>query len=673
MHRLYGRLAVLLALAALVPGAGRGACGDCAPELRLLPDVPAVSGLFRTNRGKLPPRRIDLEVTWRGAAVVVRLREFLAPGARPQAKGVAARPISMFACGDATIEVFVRPDPARPEDEYQISVNPSNLVYTARNHEPWAGFAKPCTTRPFFGADHWGVEFMLPFGAFGEAPPRQGESRDFEFAVGPYRWRSGLALRYGRLVFGEPPAGVAVEAVSRTTNGVLHVTYAVDARFCTGERAHKGIRRDDVGFDAAGVGTAPRIVLDYDGGDPSWLELDRFYYAAGEVAIAYRAKDFVHPQIALRNLATDALAFSGRRAVDGTLTVAGLAPGEYAFEVEERGLRTSCQFEVVEPSADVGDRQPVAQSLRLDRGVLTVDAAQERARPIFLLTGSQDVSGPIAFVSAFRSRYWRKAGRLYYRYDPSLPLFGAEANLAAWKHPLEIARLAYEAQIPVAVAADGADEAVPVADNVSFYAARLRELKARFKNRLFSVQVDRLEVVRDYAAVCDVLEFALSYGPNPLLSAKETFDRVEAAAQGRPLIAWVGASLPERGRYRTPDELNSLVRYAILRGAVGCVWHLGHGSVPQTNARLWSYLRGAERLVNAWYPDWVRGAPVDLGVVADPAVAVAARRTGAQTLILAVNLSPVSRTLTYVDPKTASIRRVTLTGFGSALVRRKGE
>lgn len=438
MHRLYGRLATLLALAALVPGAGRGACGDCAPELRLLPDVPTVSGLFRTNRGKLPPRRIDLEATWRGEAVVVRLREFLPPGVRPQAKGVAARPISMFECGDATVEVFVRPDPARPEDEYQISVNPSNLVYSARNHEPWAGFAKPCTTRPFFGADHWGVEFTLPFGAFGEAPPRRGESRDFEFAVGPYRWRSGLTLRYGRLVFGEPPAGVAVEAVSRTTDGVLHVTYAVDARFCSGERAHKGIRRDDVGFDAAGVGTAPRIV-------------------------------------------------------------------------------------------------------------------------------------------------------------------------------------------------------------------------------------------RDYAAVCDVLEFALSYGPNPLLSAKETFGRVEAAAQGRPLVVWVGASLPERGRHRTPDELNSLVRYAILRGAVGCVWHLGHGSVPQTNARLWSYLRGAERLVNAWYPDWVRGTPVDLGIVADPSVAVAARRTGVQTLILAVNLSPVSRTLTYVDPKTASIRRVTLTGFGSALVRRKGE
>lgn len=34
---------------------------DEVPELRLLPDVPAVSGFFRTNRGALPSEWIDPE------------------------------------------------------------------------------------------------------------------------------------------------------------------------------------------------------------------------------------------------------------------------------------------------------------------------------------------------------------------------------------------------------------------------------------------------------------------------------------------------------------------------------------------------------------------------------------------------------------------------------------
>lgn len=640
-----------------------GIAAESCPELKLLPGVPAASGCFCTNRGELPRERIDLEAVWSGDSVVVRLREFLSSGAVPRAKADASLPISMFEKGDSVIEVFLRPDPRHPEYEYQISVNPSNVVYAARNHIPWNGFQKPCGTKPFFGRDHWGVEFTIPFGAFGEAAPGMGEARDFEFAVGPYRWRAGMALRYGKFVFGAASEAVRVESVTQDADGVLHVAYAVDARAGRRELAHKGIRRYDVRFDAGEYGAGEEIVTDYDRGSPNWLRLDRYYYQSGEVEISYGARDFVKPRVSVRSIATGEILFSGVRAGEGTLTIGSLGCGEYAFEVEEVGRSASCEFEVVERSEE--EQVPLEGSLRLEDGVLRADYAAAKGRPVFLLTGSQDVFGKVRLVNAMSSRYLKLPQGLHYRYELSDPYFGAERLLGVRRYPLEIARLAYEAQIPVAVARTAQDEAVPVDDNLAFYAERYRELKARFPERLFSVQVDRMEVVAGYAKVCDILEFALSYGANPLLGAKKTLDRVEAAAKGRPLVAWVGASLPDNGRSRTPDELNTLVRYLVLRGAVGCVWHLGHGGVPRENRRLWSYLEGAERRLEAWYPDWAEGTPVDLGFVADESIEVKARRNGGRTLVLAANLSPLMRAFTFRDSGTGKLRRIHLPGFGS--------
>lgn len=641
-------------------------------SLVLRPNAPERTGLFKTVDGVYPERPIDLEAVWTTDALVVRVREFLPPGAVPRASGASDRPLSIFERGDSTIEMFMRPFPDGPEDFfYQLSVNPSNVVYSARKpygasdaaKVAWSDFRKSCSTRTFFGYDHWGVEFVVPFGAFGEKHPQLGEERQFEFYVGPYAWCAQRGGGFGRLVFGGDSPVAAVERATVDKDGVLRLSYAVDCRRQKGEIPHKGIRAFDIGLSCSGEAVSS-LKIGAGRGDVDWLRLDRFYYPENEVVLDYSAKSFCRPAVNVRRIATDEIVFSETRPAAGRLCLPGLSCGDYAVEVKENGLCTSCQFEVV-PAVPASALEFREGSLRLDGGVLRADAEGRPGCPIFVLAASAEVPGRVGFKAALVSRYLKLPSGLHYRYERSQPLFGAESRLAKFNRPLEIARLAYEAQICAAIA-DGDSPAAPVADNAGFYAVRYREVKARFPGRLFSIQVDARREIAAYSPSCDIFEFPVPYGANPLLDAKDTFDALDRFASGKPCIIWLGASLPDNGKCRTPDELNTLARYAVLRGAVGCIHHVGHGGIPKENTRLWSYLRDCERRVNDWYPDWIEGVPVAAGAAYEEGVAVRLRRlkTG-RLMILGVNLTPTAKEVSLGDPLSGRTRTVRLTGFGS--------
>ena len=130
----------------------------------------------------------------------------------------------------------------------------------------------------------------------------------------------------------------------------------------------------------------------------------------------------------------------------------------------------------------------------------------------------------------------------------------------------------------------------------------------------------------------------------------------------------LGGALPEKGSRRSADEANTAIRYCILRGVSGTVFHMGHGGVPESRTRLWSFLRGAERAVNAWYPAWATGTPVDVAAASEEGVEIGARKTSAGWILIAVNLDPHRRSFSFTDPSTGKRRTIRLTGFGSVVV-----
>ncbi len=96
--------------------------------------------------------------------------------------------------------------------------------------------------------------------------------------------------------------------------------------------------------------------------------------------------------------------------------------------------------------------------------------------------------------------------------------------------------------------------------------------------------------------------------------------------------------------------------------------HLGHGGVPETNTRLWSFMRGCERAANAWYADWVGGREVRVAASGESGIECGLRIRDGRSVLIAVNLCKEARTLRYTDPVRGEERVVWLPGCGSVVL-----
>ena len=114
--------------------------------------------------------------------------------------------------------------------------------------------------------------------------------------------------------------------------------------------------------------------------------------------------------------------------------------------------------------------------------------------------------------------------------------------------------------------------------------------------------------------------------------------------------------------------VSGAVRYCILKGVSGNVLHLGHGGVPASNTRLWSWMRQCEQAVNAWYPDWIGGRETSLTAQADPGVEYGLRTKDGRRVLIAVNLDKRERTLRFEDSRSKVERTIRLPGCGSAVL-----
>ena len=636
------------------------------------------TGMFRADNGGVAAKFADASVTWTDDGLDVRIRRRLEPGETAGAIGTQADPASIFGGGGVTVEMLVAPHPDEPDVFYQFAANPSNVLYQARLFDTKWRPARPVTSRVFFGSEEWGATFHIPFGAFGERPVADGTEWKADFGCGRFDW-AGVPTRhepsaYGTLRFGRTPQRAYVENVTRGDDGFVHVTYAVRPGAGDAEIPHKALADASLSLSANGMSVA-EIHFASDGADPDYLALDRYYYRPGE-AIVYSAKGFgAGSTVTVRRLADGQAVQSVLSNGAGTLSGVRFAPGEYAFEIADAVQHTACQFEV----ADVAGASSLTNGsafgiASFDPKVLVADFGERKSLPFYPILGSALFRGSLGIRGALSLKYVTKP-MTGYLVDPASLLPKAEAAFAQGQgRGVTLNRLAYEAQIKILVpGADGGVQTVP--SQGEFFLNAYRTLKGKFPDRIISLQTDSPSAVAELAPACDVLEFAGggSYGANPLLRIRSALDQARKAAGEKPVVFWLGGALPEKGARRSADEANAAVRYCILRGVSGNVFHMGHGGVPESRTRLWSFLRGAERAVNAWYPAWATGKPVDVAAVCEEGVEVGARKTtDGGWILIAVNLDPHRRSFVFADPSTGLRRTVRLTGFGSVVVTGEG-
>lgn len=614
-----------------------------AVALNLVPGQRSTTGIFMVGGGRLSRVESRAEVSWQENSLKVRVITELEKGHSLKVRGSSDRPEGIFS-GDA-IELFLCPHVDDAAIYYQFGVNPSNVVYCAKGRDQsWKPLAK-IVTEPFFGEDHWGVVFDLPFAAFGVARPCIGERWRANFAVGDNNWAATSLYHdpatFGELVFEKTPADSAViERVHLDDNGILHLGFAVGFG---GEYPHKGVRDFDFvltgdGRELAGL----KGVME--SADCRMLEPERFYYEAGHVFSEGRVRD----------------AWGG--VVEGPLS-----PGEYVYERQHDGEWMTCRITV---RADQAQVRATRDSLGVEGSLFSGEfETGERIPyyPIMRSTGDASLTGRRRLLL---SGTVVTNGFHHFVYSSRKPLYGALDVLAIPETaPFSLNRLAYESQLGVLV--EGASGIRTEVDPLAFYPQLYRQLKERFPERLFSIHVDAPgKVASEIVCAADVLEMSYPYcvfSRNPLVDLAGAVDYGLRAAQGKPLVFWLGASLPDNGRCRTADELSTAVRFSILRGAAGNTFHVGHGGIPKTRTRLWDLIDGIEAEVCSWYPEWVRGCKSKaLKLVPDGRVYAEARQLrDGSFMLLAVNLSPRTKTLAYVEPTTGHRRLMRLSGYGN--------
>ena len=610
---------------------------------------------FRGAPGTTPSNESGAELRRTDEALEVRVWRRLRDGERPKASGQANPPETMFEKGGDTVEVLIEPDDGKSGVYYHFIANPSNALYRARGRDASWNPAAPVSSRPFFERNRWGVDFILPYAALGVGRPKDGDVWRANFAAQACNWAGvsdfHMPAQFGRLVFGGEPPEARVESVTRDADGTLHISFAIPPRRASGEIPHKSAETD---YDLRLLSGGKQVAAFEEhiaGEDAAYLTLDRFYYPADErFRLTYAVKDLGVSILRVRRLdgRGTPVEFADRPA-SGELELGPLESGDYAFEVDDGRAHAACQFEV---SAS--------------------EAPNDAAAPHYPVFGSEYVPSAYCTIEGAVPHQFTRIPANGYIHDRSKPIYGAADRLPAEPKEGCLYRLAYEAQMAVLLR-DGKEGALEFAkDRPSFYIDLYRQLKAAYPRHRFSIHVDNPAQAAEYAKACDVFEYAsrgCSYSRNLLGRLHDAVADLRTIADGRPAILWLGVAVPENGRSRTADEINTAVRYSVLKGLAGNIFHLGHGGVPKTRTRLWSVMRGSERAVNAWYPDWAAGEDVPLKAEAGEGVEFGMRRHGDRFVLIAVNLSRFERILRFEDPLLRTDRTVRLPGCGSLVQR----
>lgn len=197
-------------------------------------------------------------------------------------------------------------------------------------------------------------------------------------------------------------------------------------------------------------------------------------------------------------------------------------------------------------------------------------------------------------------------------------------------------------------------------DNAAEYKKFYRHIKEKFPGVPVSVQCDHLAKLNDFNGLCDVVEIASwtsSYYKNLIRNFVADITEAKKCAAGKPLIWWIGASIPHH-EFRTAENIRAGVYLAVMHGANGIVFHMGHDGIPEARSQLWSVFRGLADEMEFLYPIVVEGKKLDASEISvdKPEIDCAAFTFEGKIYIIAVNTSTENLQASFkLKQKTASI------------------
>lgn len=172
---------------------------------------------------------------------------------------------------------------------------------------------------------------------------------------------------------------------------------------------------------------------------------------------------------------------------------------------------------------------------------------------------------------------------------------------------------------------------------------RIREfIKQIDPDRLTSVQVDQAHQLPSYVGVADIVEVAYkssSFAQRLIPNLVRDLEEIKGVLQeGQPFFFWIGSSIP-RPELRSAEDIRCATYLALLYGAAGIVYHMGHDGVPVEDTRHWSVYPGLSREVDEVFAILAteQEEPPPAITVSPDSIDYRVRRVDGRVVLVAVN------------------------------------
>jgi hypothetical protein len=181
-------------------------------------------------------------------------------------------------------------------------------------------------------------------------------------------------------------------------------------------------------------------------------------------------------------------------------------------------------------------------------------------------------------------------------------------------------------------------------DNVEELTKIRRFIKQIDPDRLTSIQLDQAHQVPNFTGTADIIEiayksssFALRMIPNMI---RDLQDIRAVLKDGQPFFFWMGSSIP-KPEYRVAEDIRCGTYLALMHGAAGIVFHIGHNGIPLEDTRHWSVYPGLSREVEQVFSILAteQTKPLPRISVSPESIEHRVRRMSGKTYVVAVNTS----------------------------------
>ena len=305
-----------------------------------------------------------------------------------------------------------------------------------------------------------------------------------------------------------------------------------------------------------------------------------------------------------------------RCAGNGSFSLEGLAPGRYLLEASNGQQRTSRVIYLLRKHDPISGL-PSGSPFQIKGNIFTAGET-----PVFLM-GSSYTGNPrpkevcfnlrsgnfgiapnsVRLIGLPGKRYDRKLGCYLYPYPGKDEFFQQISRyMKRFDHDSpKFFRMTYEAQIKTCFQAKGGPlkEVDPALWHQEFY----RYLKKDHPGFYYSLQTDKRSSIPELAPHCDIFEVTPSgsYSKSMLPALMKSLPEARRFAGKKPLICWLGGTIPNN-KCRTAEELRGAVYFNIIHDSAGVIFHLGHGAMPQSRTRMWSFLKHINGEIQHFYP-----------------------------------------------------------------------